>query len=349
MNAAANRNKHTRQMLAFANYLFDLINPFPLIFLFLTLQIGILGCTPKNNHVVQIKLGDWAVNDAHFSSAGILALSVSQDIGIYNLNGELLHLIKLPEPQGIWQLSWQESNQLWFYDQYRLYHWHLGAESISPALLFETDIIRQISANSLGLMLATEGGSVLWYASEQSGLLQPPRTLLENQPGISTLGFIQQQPYVATTKGELWLWEDNRYSTVSYFKVEQPIQAVFSMNDQLLALTSRYNNPLATSNTLSLWQLNKNGAPQAYQLSNSTGVFSHLVVGDTLIIGGSNSAWQSFNLANQQQTKGALSTRNPNQQARIIALYNQPNVIVMLTSRGEMQIWQKLGILNHRQ
>lgn len=349
MNAAANRNKHIRQMLAFGNYLFRYKYLFFLIFLILTLQLGTLGCTPKNANVRQIKLGDWAINDAHFSSTGILALSVSQDIGIYNLNGELLHLLKMPEPNGIWQLSWQGSNNLWFYDQFRLYHWYLGAANISPVLQFDNDAIRQVSANTGGLMIATEHGSVLWYASEQQGHLQPPRTLLENQPGISALGFIQQQPYVATTNGELWLWEDSRYSTVRYFKVEQPIQAVFSMNNKLVVLTSRYNNPLATSNDLSLWQLNSSGAAHAYPLASSTGVFSHLVVDATLIIGGSNSTWQSYNIKTQYRAQGAIPTRNPNQQARIIALYNQPNVIVMLTSRGDMQMWQKLGILNYRQ
>ncbi len=349
MNEAGNLNKYINQMLALRCHLFSARHSLFLVLLLFLSFIPTIGCTPANDNVEQIRLGDWAVNDAHFSSSGTLALSVSQDIGIYNLKGELLHLLTLPEPNGIWQISWQGNNDLWFYDQHSLYHWHLGRASIPPAKLFQNDPIRQVRATNNGLMLATEHGSVYWYPTDQEHVLQPPRTLLENQQGISTVGFMNQQPYVATKSGELWLWEDTTYDTVHYFKVEQPIHAVITVNDQLFALTSRYNNPLATSNELSLWQLSTDKVPQAYKLEGGTGVFSHLVVRNTVIVGGSNSSWQSINVANQQQVNGALSVRNPNQQGRIIALYELPKVIVMLTSRGEMQKWQKVGILGNSQ
>lgn len=349
MNEAGNLNKFINQMLALRPHLFSFRHSLFLIFLFCLSFSPIIGCTPANDNVEQIRLGDWAVNDAHFSSSGTLALSVSQDIGIYNLKGELLHLLTLPEPNGIWQISWQGNSDLWFYDQHSLYHWHLGRANIPPPQLFQTDPIRQVRAANNGLMLATESGSVYWYTTNEDHILQPPRTLLENQTGISAVGFTQQQPYVATKNGELWLWENTAYDTMRYFKVEQPIHAVLTVNDKLFALTSRYNNPLATSNELSLWRLSADSTPQAYKLAGSTGVFSHLVVNNVVIVGGSNSSWQSINMDNQEQINGALPARNPNQQGRIIALYDLPKVIVMLTSRGDMQKWQKVGILGNSQ
>ncbi|WP_252627557.1 hypothetical protein [Aliidiomarina quisquiliarum] len=349
MNEAGNLNKYTNQMLALRCHLFRALHSLFFLLLLLLLFFSIIGCTPANDNVEQIKLGDWAVNDAHFSSSGTLALSVSQDIGIYNLKGELLHLLTLPEPNGIWQISWQGNNNLWFYDQHNLYHWRLGKANISPPQLFQANPIRHVRATDHGLMLATETGSVYWYPTNQEYKLQPPRSLLENQVGISTIGFTQQQPYVGTRNGDLWLWEDTTYDTVRHFKVAQPIHAVITVSNQLYALTSRYNNPLATNNELSLWQLSSESTPQAYKLAGSTGVFSHLAVNNAVIVGGSNSSWQSYNLSTHQQKNGALPARNPNQQGRIVALYELPTVIVMLTSRGEMQKWQKVGILGNSQ
>lgn len=348
MNEASHFNKYISQMLVFVHRLFCSWRVLAYTFISCCLLIVISACTPVDINVERIKLGDWSVNDARFSQAGMLALSVSQDIGIYNNNGELEHLVSMPVPNGIWQMSWQTNHHLWLYDQYSLYHWRVGALEVVALESFRNDAIRQVRVSPKGLMLTTESGSVLWYGITDENKLQQPRVLLDALVGISTVGFtLHQQPYVATKSGDLWLWDDTSYTTVQHFKINQPIHEVVQIEQQLFALSSRYNNPLATDNELTLWQLNSHSPPQAYKFSEQTGVFSHLVVNNTLIIGGSNSTWQSFNIHTLKQNSGALTTRNPNQQGRIIALYELPTVILMLNSRGEMQKWQKTRIFGN--
>lgn len=350
MNEVGYFNKHISQMLVFNRYLFSGAHTNYRLLALISFVSLLSACTPSDINVERIPLGDWAINDARFSQTGSLALSVSQDIGIYNTNGELLHLLSLPEPNGIWQITWQDPHNLWLYDKYNLYHWQVDATDIAQPHSFQADAIRQVRATNNGLMLATESGSVYWFEITAENTLNSPRTLLENLSSIATLGFtMQQQPYVATKNGELWLWADSSYGTLDYFKVSQPIHEVITIDKELFALSSRYNNPLATGNELTLWRLATNKAPQPYKLDGSTGVFSYLVANNVLIIGGSNSSWQSFNVVTQKQTSGALKTRNPNQQGRIIALYDLPNVILMLSSRGELQKWQKTRIFENGQ
>lgn len=350
MNEAEHSNKYMPQMLVYHFHLFQkrffrlALTTLLLVFLLLT------ACTPKLIEVERIQLGDWTVHDAKFSRNGVLALSVSQDIGFYSTAGDLLYLLNLPEPHGIWQLTWQDNNNLWLYDKYNLYHWSFGAPTIAPPKYIPTEPIRFVQASKNGLMLVTEQGTLQWFEINQQQQLAEPRLLLDNLPHISSLGFTQQnQPYVASHDGQLWLWDSNAYNKVQQFNIGEPIHEVFQIKQHLYALSSRYNNPLATGNQLTLWQLSPEQAPQAHKLRQPQGVFTTLVMGDYLLIGGSNSTWQSINLTTYKQSSGALPSRNPSHQARLVAIYEEPHVILMLSSRGELQKWRKSRILHPNQ
>lgn len=334
MNKVTNFNKNISHMLALR-----------LGFYFL-LGVLISACSPAPPDIKRVQLGEWIINDAVFSSHGTLAISVSQDIGLYTNNGDLTSLFQLPAPEGIWQLAWQNQSNLWVYDRYHLYLLQLQGEATVQHVMTMNQGIRFIAASDQGLLLSTESDQVQWHAFTALAELQPAQTVFEYLPRVTVIGTTAaQQFYVATQQGNIWVWEQGNFQSAEHYKLEQPVLSLVTLEQSLYALSSESLSPLAKQNKVQLWPLKQTQQP--ILLANTQGVASTLTIGNTLVLGGSNNSWQSFNTHTLQEQGGYQQRQKPHQSSRIIAMHDQGSVILMLNSRGTLQFWPKTRIFEY--
>ncbi|RUO39050.1 hypothetical protein CWE15_09910 [Aliidiomarina taiwanensis] len=336
MNKVTNFNKNISHMLALR-----------LCFCFL-LANSLLACSPAPPGFSQKQLGDWSIHDAAFSAQGELALSVSQDIGLYTQQGDLKYLFQLPAPEGIWQLAWQNNSHLWVYDRYHLHLLQLTEQPTANHKLTVPEGIRFVAVSEHGLLLATETQQVLWYGFDTSNTLQPAQTLFEQLPKVSAVGTpTADHFYVATQQGTVWLWKKSNYNLAKQYSLEQPVHSLVAIGYSLYAITRESLSPLARQQTLQLWELSPTLAQQPILIPDTQNIASILALENTLIIGGGQSSWLSFNMSTQQVLASYQAKRRLQKNSRTIAMHAQDSVILTLNSRGTLQIWQKTRILKH--
>ena len=338
MNKVTNFNKNISHMLALR---------FSFCFLLASL---VLACSPAAPNFTRIQLGQWTVNDAAFSLSGTLAVSVSQDIGIYTSQGSLEYLFQLPPPEGLWQIAWQDQTSLWVYDRYHFYYMNLSNISEAQHKMSVAHGIRFVTASSHGLLLVTENNQVHWHAFTDQGTVKAAVTLFDYLPHVTSIGTTSgDRLYVATQQGDVWLWDKSDYKTVKHYKLDQPVHSLVNIDQTLYALTSESLSPLAHQSTLQLWPLTPTHALQPQLIENSLGITSTFALDNRLIIGGSQNSWLSYNTETLQVQASYRQKRKPQHSSRIVAIDAQGSVILMLNSQGTLQIWPKTRIFEYPQ
>lgn len=316
----------------------------------------ILGCSDAPEAVQRVQLNTTAAEHAEFSRDGVLALSSGAQVGIYDQSGDMLDMVSLGTPEGIWRVKWQSAEYLWVYDRRRLLHYSIKGQTLTQSLAFTALNIRTITPTDSGLVIATEASELLWLGVEvKDDSLQSADeaevidTLSRSIQHIGTLHQDSGSPqllYAATSDGLVHTWSLPDLIRQEQWQLNKAVQGVFSAPEGAYwVVLNRTANPLASQNRLSLVLMPEQGTMQRQQLSDDFSIRSLFKSEDTLIMGGSNNRWMSFNTLEGTSRSGQYgSARNPLRQSTITAIYVNNDKVYMITSRGELQIWEKTRI-----
>lgn len=324
-------------------------------------SLFMLGCSDTREPVESIQLNASAAEHAEFSTQGVLALSSGAQVGIYERSGAMIDVIALGTPEGIWRVSWQGSDHLWIYDRRRLLHYSIQTQNTQQALPNMALAIRTISPSAEGLLIATEASELLWLAvtvdEDEITTAQHTEVISQLSRSILNIGIIKDTTaehtsllYAATNDGQVQTWALQDFSYQEEWLLNDAVQGVFPAPERAYwAVTNRTANPLARQNQLTLVHIPEHGRVNRQPLHEDFSVRSLHQSADKLILGGSNNRWISIDTESGTTREGQHSSaRNPLRQGTIAAIFIDDEKVFMITSRGELQIWEKTRIFQKK-
>ncbi|MCC5854620.1 MAG: hypothetical protein JJU10_02930 [Idiomarina sp.] len=313
------------------------------------LLLALASCAKPYDDVTSTTFASGGVGAASFAPEGHFAASASNTIGIYTENAELSELVHLPDPNGLWRVLWQNGETLWAYDRNNLLRIERATGTITHDYPFVEAPIRTLALHHTTLVVASEAGWVDRFTISSSGELVNRYRLAEEVQGLSAVAVNTNDARTTTgfgtRDGVMRFWYNDTEQTP--VELDQPIlDAAFTYNE-LWLITSRFNNPIATRNQLTLWHATRDRL-SAHALPEDIG-FNHLQTLERgLLVGGGNHQWAWFNPDSHEfAVRQYGAQRNPNQRGVILHAAASGNEILLLSSRGELQRWEKTSIFGN--
>ncbi|WP_157957931.1 hypothetical protein [Aliidiomarina celeris] len=322
---------------------------------FIGIQIILLGsffllaCSDSVPGVERVQLNTTAAEHAAFSTTGMLALSSGAQVGIYQPNGSLAQAVNVGNPNGIWRVHWQNNDILWIYDRDQLMRFQWRSNTLDTLVHASPHSIRYVASNDSELVIATEQQQLIRITFTPT----PQFTIMAALPHpIQSIGFIpasvhtDEQLFAADTRGNLYLGNINNMQNREVWRIHGAIKQVLTdTNQNLWIISNESNSPVASTNPLSVTQITESDHLQKRLLSPNFTAHSFAFDGSLGVVGGSNNRWFAFHTEHSNTQTGQLGeAQNPLRQGTIAAVFIDPTKVFMITSRGELQIWQKTRI-----
>jgi WD40 repeat protein len=322
------------------------------LFIFL---LFLSACNPTPPPSAAHQLTPATFSDADFSAQGHLAISLREQVAIFDQRAEMLQLIEMGEAKGAWQLVWVRSHLLAIVDRHQILLWNTREEGFSGNWDLQDTQLRALAAANGRLLLGDNEGGLHLFAFTGTGALhtyQQPDSHLER---ISTVALSSDGNYALTASldGQVRYWSLANLQPEWQWQAPAQLYATHATlspdGGALYISTARRGSLLGSPAQQSIVHLDpKNGTIQtSFPFSPESHITSLLASDLGLFIGGSSNQWwlmQEGTLATTRKyPRGGPFGENS---GTLAALYSSDNSIYAATTSGYLQIWLKQDIVN---
>lgn len=324
-------------------------------FTLLLLVLLVTACSPDPTPHKAVQLTPSSFTHGAFSPRGELAISTSEQVAIFDSQGDLLQIINVDQPAGSWQLSWASQDELYLADKKQVLRWHTQEKQLSGGWTFGAEPLRTITASQHQLAISQGHGIIHLLTLTRDGQVRQHQEWQGHTEQIQHLLFSQDNQFLITADNRAQVKSWGLQSLDLQWTYEgEPQQNVTGIAEQKagdwlsLVLSKKSRLPTGQREHQIIHLNIKNGKIEEQWPFQSLSIVSSMLWSPFgLIVGGGMNQWWLLGPEGSELNRKWPQARQFGRDSGVIqGLYAETDSLSAASTSGYLQIWTKQDIVN---